>query len=338
MRALAWFWAALLVLAAGGAGFLQWHGPPASAESHAVLTRPAEAPAATHPAEPVEPTAAAPISVRTTIPPPDKALLEPSKDFAGGFLPRIGTDRRSPSVVYAAAEDASGSRPKIAILVSGIGMSAADSNQAILAAPAPISLAVSPYAVLPDALLADARQHGHELFLSLPMEPKGYPLNDPGNHALLTGNTPAANAQQLAWAMTRFGGYVGATGSLGALLGERFADNPTQMGLVLNELTRRGLLYVDPRPGAVVPPGILARDVDLLIDRTPSAPEIDASLQNLEKIARARGAALGLIMVPRPVAMARLLAWATGLPERGVALVPVSALVRTPPRAQQAGP
>jgi polysaccharide deacetylase 2 family uncharacterized protein YibQ len=290
-------------------------------------------------AEPVAPTtlvAGPPLG--TPIAPADPALLEPSRDFADGFLPRIGADGRTPAQAYAAAADPSERRPMVAILLAGIGMSATDSDQAIMGAPTAVSLAVSPYTVQPDPLLAEARQHGHEFFLSIPMEPRGYPLDDPGNRALLTGNTTAANAQQLEWAMTRFTGYVGATGALGELHGERFADSSGQLEPVLEELSRRGVLYIDPRPGATLPPGIAGRAVDVLIDEIPGASDIDAHLGRLEQIALTRGSALGLVSVPRPVALERLEAWASGLRHRGVALVPVSAITRVLPRAEKAGP
>ena len=94
---------------------------------------------------------------------------------------------------------------------------------------------------------------------------------------------------------------------------------------VLDDIARRGLSYVDPRPGAVVTPGV-GRGIDVLIDEVPGASEIESNLARLDQIALARGSALGLVSVPRPVALAQLAAWASGLKERGIALVPVSAV------------
>ena len=61
---------------------------------------------------------------------------------------------------------------------------------------------------------------------------------------------PEQNRQRLEWALSRMAGYVGATGALGTTRGERFAALPDQMNPVLTELAKRGLLYVDSRPGA----------------------------------------------------------------------------------------
>lgn len=271
---------------------------------------------------------------------PDPALLEASSVFQGGMLPRRGPGGRGAALSYAAPFDAAaaGMRPRVALLLSGIGMSETDSEQAIHRTPPQVSLAVSPYAFRPERLLADARATGHEVLLSIPMEPDGYPLDDPGNRALLTGNAPGVNEQRLEWALTRFAGYVGATAALAGLRGARFAAAPELIGPVLHDLDRRGLIYVDPRPGAA-PLGIAAgRQVDVLIDEpAPVRAEIDAHLAKLEQMARDRGAALGLIGVPRPVTLDRIAAWAAGLDSRGLVLAPVSALAKPPPPATIAG-
>ena len=123
---------------------------------------------------------------------PTAALLEPAPGFDGGMLPRIGPDGRMPMQVYAAAFDAADKRPRVAVLLAGIGMAEIDSEEAIRATPAAVSLAISPYAPRPGRLLEIARATGHETLISIPMEPLGYPLNDAGNHALLTGAAAGA--------------------------------------------------------------------------------------------------------------------------------------------------
>ncbi|HET9018836.1 MAG TPA: divergent polysaccharide deacetylase family protein, partial [Acetobacteraceae bacterium] len=56
-----------------------------------------------------------------------------------------------------------------------------------------------------------------------------------------------------------------------------------------------------------------------------------AALERLEEVARDRGAALGLVSLPRPVTLDRLAAWTATLSRRGLALAPVSAIVQPPP-------
>ena len=238
---------------------------------------------------------------------------------------------------YRAAFDAADREPRVGLIVAGIGMDAAASAQAIARLPAAVTLAVSPYAADPAPLLAAARRTGHEYLLSLPMEPQSFPLNDPGPHALRTSATAAANLHQLDWALSRFAGYVGVTGALGPhLRGERFAASAEDMDPVLRDLAGRGLLYVDPRPGAAPPRFAVGRAVDVVIDQSANAAAIDTALARLDRIAARNGSALGLVGAPVPVTLARLVAWSHRLAAAKLVLAPVSALV-SPPRAP-AGP
>lgn len=331
-RRLGAFWVVVLVLLGGGAGVLQWLGPPAAPPPPAAVA--AAAPALPPPV-PVAPTAGLAESTAPvppgTVPLPDPALLEASTMFPGGMLPRIGPGGRAPMHAYAARFDAADKRPRVALLLGGIGMSETDSEEAIRTTPAAVSLAVSPYAFRPERLLADARAAGHELLLALPLEPERYPLDDPGNRALLTGNPAALNRQRLEWVLTRFAGYVGATGALNGMRGERFAAASELMNPLLAELAARGLLDIDPRPGAPHPPHVTGRSVDVVVDEPAVRTEIETNLARLEQVARDRGAALGLVDQPRPVTLDRIAAWAATLGSRGLVLAPVSAIVQPPP-------
>ncbi|MGH7040735.1 MAG: divergent polysaccharide deacetylase family protein, partial [Acetobacteraceae bacterium] len=269
---------------------------------------------------------------------PEPALATRAPAFPGHVLPRIGPDGRTPMAVYASAFDRADPRPRVGLILAGVGLNRAASLAAIRALPAGITLAVSPYATGLAPVLAAARATGHEYLLSIPMEPQSFPLNDPGNHALLTRLTSAQNRHQLDWVLSRFAGYVGATGALGALAGERFAGSAEDMDPVLARLAQSGLLYVDPRPGARRLPSAWGSDVDVVIDAPGSAAAIDAALDRLDRIAHRRGHALGLVGAVRPVAVAHVAAWANGLAAHGLVLAPVTALALPPPKPAPAGP
>lgn len=368
LRALGYFWLVVLVVLAAGAAALQFLGPPAgsaapttppaahgdTAAGHIAVPDavpphsappPADAPAPQHttaPPQVVSPPDRPPVPARilaaprapgAPVPPPDPMLQEPSGLGDGHFLPRIAGGLASMRA-YAAGAAPMDARPRVAILLADFAMREADSDEALRQLPAAVSFAVSPYAARPEALVQRARQAGHELLISLPMEPRGYPLDDPGDRAMLTGALPDRNTLALRWALSRLGGAVGATGALGGLRGERFAASE-QMGAVLDELGRRGLLYVDPRPGGQLPAASGAgprRAVDLVVDEPAVRIEIDANLARLEQVARDRGSAVGLVSAPTPVTVERLAAWSVLLEQRGLVLVPVSALVVPPAR------
>ena len=359
-RALSAVWRALAVfggvaggLIAVGAGVLQVLGPPGGRAPHGVapVVGPAvvssavvssteahgaapavvsSAPVAGHAAAergaeavaPVRAVAVAALAPGAAVPGPDPRLQEPAPSYPGLTLPRVGPGGGKAMQAYAAGFDRSDLRPHVAVLMSGLGMSGPESEEAIRALPAAVSLAFSPYAARPQPLLEAARARGHEVLLALPLEPTNYPINDAGNQALLARAAPEVNAARLEWVLSRFAGYVGATGALGRLRGERFAASDQMAGL-LEELGRRGVFYVDPR----VEGGAGLR-VDLVIDEPAVRTEIDARLARLEAMARDRGAALGLVGGTTPVVTERLAAWAATLSQRGFSLVPVSALPR----------
>ena len=371
-RGLILFWALIAVTLGGGAVSLQVLGPLAPPPlAHSALVQPAlvqpepgktsanplpetEKPAqvkiVTHAAperaEPAPPkrgqrpgsVLAGPIAA------PDPALLEPGNGGEAGMLPRIGADGRTPGQVYARGFAAEAGRPQIGLVLAGIGMNDSESAQAIASLPAELTLAISPYGAPNPALLEHARRAGHELLLAIPMEPMGYPLNDPGEHALLTGAMPEQNKRNLDWALGRFAGYAGVTSALGGRLnGERFPMLADQMRPVLSDLAARGLFYVDARvlpkseTGAPPPalPQVWSRSIDLIVDDPADAAALETKLTALEAIARDKGSALGLVGMASPVVLERLAAWTNGLAGRGFALAPASALMRPPGEAPE---
>jgi polysaccharide deacetylase 2 family uncharacterized protein YibQ len=350
-QALLGFWIIVILAAAAGAVTLQQLGPPsapatvatASTGSAAPAASPAGAGQAASGLPPAEPRAgtysdntASPVGVLhppgSAIAPPDPALLEPSRAFRDAMLPRIGAGHRMPMQVYAGGVDPQDKRPRIALILGGIGQSDTDSEDAIRQTPAGVTLAVSPYSAHPQPLLEAARARGHEFLLAIPMEPQSYPMNEAGPESLLTGAGAAQNRERLEWAMSRIAGYAGATGAFTGMGGERFAASTDQLGAVEHELAARGLFYIDPRPGKGAPTQVTGRDVDLVLDDEPAlASQIDSNLAKLERIARDRGSAVGLAELPFPVTVERIAAWASGLEARGIILVPASALA-LPPR------
>ncbi|MCR0980934.1 divergent polysaccharide deacetylase family protein [Roseomonas populi] len=306
--------------------------PPAEAPPEASTPAPPAAPAEAPPSAPEPPPLPAPAAraeapADRPIPPPDPALQEPSPH---GPLPRAGSDGRTPIRAYGRPFDRAEARPRIALVVGNLGLSAALSDEAIRRLPPETGLAFSPYASRPAPLLERARARGMEVLSALPLEPANYPVNDPGDRGLLTTLPLAENADRLAWSLSRIAGQVGAVGALGPMRGERFAALPELLGGLQDVLRQRGLLYVDPRPGAPAPARAWGRTVDLVVDEPATRGEIDRRLAELERIAREKGSALGLAGDVSPVLVDRVAAWAAGLADRGLVMAPVTSLIRRP--------
>lgn len=342
---LARFWALLGVLLVLCGMTLQLFGPPRGQPPSPVVAAQTP-PISQPPPPPAKPLAEAVVQAppvqrpgRDTPGPvadPDPAFLEPMQGSATDLLPRIANDGRMPMQVYAAGFDSTSRRPRVGLLLAGIGLNQADSETAIRSLPGGITLAISPYAQVPAKLLAEARLAEHEYLLSIPMEPQGFPLNDPGQQALMTNLSLEQNHARLEWALSRLQGYAGVTGALGGgLLGERFASLPDELQPILAELAHRGLLYVDPRSDAPSLPSVWSRRVDLIVDEPATAVGIDDKLAQLSRMAHAKGSVLGLATAPRPVTIQRIAAWAEGLTTDGLMLAPASALVQPPAKGTE---
>lgn len=303
---------------------------PAAPAIAAATTAPPATPAA--PSAPPAPAADTPL-MRAEAPTPSPiAAPEPGLLEEGRFgpLPRVGDGGRTSIRAYAGAFDRQDTRPRVAVVIADIGISTTQTEDAIRRLPAGITLAISPYAPRPSLVAERARAKGMESLAAIPLEPAGYPLNDPGNRALLTGRSAPENFNNLEWVLSRFQGYVGTIGVIGGMRGERFAALE-QGFLAMQEVLRsRGLLYIDARPGAPAPARAWGRSVDVILDEPATRAQIERRLAELESLAKARGSALGLAHAATPVVVDRLQAWAAELEERGVALAPVTALIRRP--------
>lgn len=337
-RALVVFWAALALAGGGLVATLQWLGPPpvrvaAATAAKTAIASPTHAPGLkpAHPALPPPAAAVTRASDRLDIAVPDPALLEPAPHEAGMMLPRISRDGREARGLYAARSPSLPPGAKrISILLDGVGLSVADSLDAIDSLPAAVSLAVSPYATEPGAVLDAARKAGHELLLSLPMEPATAPFDDEGAEALTLQVNADENTRRLEWSLSRIQGYAGATNASSGLDGQGFAAS-LQFIAVARVLAGRGLFYIDATPDDPVPGGIAGAGIDLRIDDPPNAAGIDKQLARLEQIADSKGSAIGIAGPLYPVTIRRLASWARALPAHGLVLVPVSSLVRPAP-------
>ncbi|MCA3280723.1 MAG: divergent polysaccharide deacetylase family protein, partial [Roseomonas sp.] len=291
-----------------------------------------QAPAAPAPPPLDVPVAAPEFPAARPVAAPDPALLEQGRF---GALPRVGADGRTSIRAYAGQFDRQDTRARIGIIVADIGISNAQTEDAIRRLPPAVSFAISPYAPRAAQVAERLRAKGSETLIGLPLEPAGYPLNDPGNRALLTGRSSAENIANLEWVLSRFPGYVGAIGVVGGMRGERFAAMEQSYLALQESLRNRGLLFVDARPGVAGPARAWGRSVDVILDEPATRTEIERRLVELETIAKARGSALGLAHAATPVVVDRLVAWAAGLERRGVVLAPVSVLIRRPPETAE---
>ncbi|MDQ2104635.1 divergent polysaccharide deacetylase family protein, partial [Azospirillum isscasi] len=291
------------------------------------------------PPPPASPPMAPPPAAAVPPPPPAVAMNQPVtltpapvpglvEDSRNGPLPRIAEDGRKPWQVYARPFPAADKRPRIAIVLAEMGISGVTTGNALQKLPPTITLAFVPYAERLDDWVTRARSKGHEVLLSIPMEPQDYPRNDPGPNALLTMLPPERNMERLEWSLGKAMGYVGITSTTGS----KFTASADAVNPVVEAMKARGLMVLDARANPRSVAGTLAGQAgvprafaDRTIDRDLSRGAIDDQLAELEAIAKANGAAVG-VGAPYPSTIERINLWLTGLADRGIAIVPVSAV------------
>lgn len=296
------------VAAAGGGGIAS--PEPARAEVAGMEEEKRPQVAAIPPAPP-PPATAIPVVARPPQPLPDDRTRPAWQRFSVPSAPADG-------------------RPAIAVVIDDMGVDRRRSAR-IVALPGPLTLAWLPYARDLPGQTAAARSAGHELMVHLPMEPLGGA--DPGPNAMLTGLAPDELNRRLADSLSAFDGFVGVNNHMGS----RFTQDRDGMRLVLAELERRGLLFLDSRTSGKSVGYSLARDLkmpaagrDVFLDHDMSPAAVRASLEKVEQVARRQGYAVA-IGHPHDVTAAALAEWLPGLEAKGLVLVPISALVRPRP-------
>ena len=250
-----------------------------------------------------------------------------------GQLPRIGSGNKKPSDVYARTTPMGvihSARPKIAILLGGMGLNPKLTQQAIRELPSDVTFAFAPYGDDLQKQVNKARADGHEVLLQLPMEPIGYPANNPGPKTLLADADKAANLESLHWHMSRFVGYTGITNYMGG----RLLSTPSALKPVMAEMSKRGLVYLEDATTALTVSEAVAKETRLserraqvVIDADPTPQSIAAALELLEGEARANGFAIGTGS-GLEVTVDSVKAWAGQLQNKGILLVPISAMYK----------
>jgi polysaccharide deacetylase 2 family uncharacterized protein YibQ len=227
-------------------------------------------------------------------------------------------------------------KPRVVVVIDDLGIDRARSARAARL-PGPLTLSFLTYANdLPEQTRA-ARVNGHELMLHVAMEPNDKSV-DPGPNVLLVGQGADEIRRSLIWGLGRFEGYVGINNHMGS----RFTRDADGMNVVMEELGRRGLLFLDSRTSGKTVAAALAerhrvpfeeRNIFLDAEDRPGEPE--ARLKELETLARRHGQAIA-IGHPKDRTLDALAAWLPTLDAKGFVLVPASAVARVPDNAHAA--
>lgn len=215
--------------------------------------------------------------------------------------------------------------PRLALVIDDMGQ---DMDMALALA----DLEQPPsFAILPDTphgieVSSLAASKGIELLLHLPMEPRGYPAVNPGPGALFTSMDGLALRETLAHDLAQAPGAVGVNNHMGSL----FTQNEPGMDVILAELARRGLFFLDSltTPGSAATrsagkAGTRLYKRDIFLDNVRDTVAIMRQLAKAERIALRHGQAVA-IGHPYPETLAAIRRWQEEGPR--VRIAPLSTL------------
>ena len=255
------------------------------------------------------------------------------KDTPLGQLPVVGSNGKTAWQTYAQPFTPTEDGPRLAVIIEDLGLNRERTEDAINKLPASVTLDFSPYAEDLQDWTDKARAAGHEVILSLPMEPVRYPQDDPGPDALLTSLSPQQNVERLQKVLGRVTGYVGVMNAMGS----KFTASTTALTPVMEDLSHRGLLFVDSSATRLSVAAKIARAMDIpralnnrYVDNEITADAIDQQLGELERVAQGYGAAVGIARA-YPLSIERLQAWIPTLRSKGIQIAPITAVVNRQP-------
>jgi uncharacterized protein len=243
-------------------------------------------------------------------------------------LPVTADENLPPDPVSAPAVVSSA---RIAIVMTGLGMSQSATERALEDLPAHVALAYSVYAPQLQEQLAAAQKAGRETLLEVPMEPAGYPRNDPGSKSLLTRLSQEENEKTLRGVLNAGKGVAGTINFQG---GAYLADEAS-LDTAFPLLKKAGVYFVEQAQAGKVSLGAhIAERYQLpylnaliKIDRSATESDIAQQLVEVEKQARTQGIAAATVE-PYPITFNMLKKWQVTLEKRGFTLVEPSALLK----------
>lgn len=186
--------------------------------------------------------------------------------------------------------------PQVAIIIDDIGRDLG-ALRGLLDTALPIT-----YSILPNEMHATraarlVHESGQEVFLHIPMEPKGYPEKNPGPGALLVGADGVGIIETMDSYLAKVPFAVGGNNHMGS----RFTEDREGMSVVLGFMRDRGLLFVDSLTSSHTVAPLIAGEFgmpflqrDIFLDNVQEVDAICRQVEKLISVARRKGRGIGI--------------------------------------------
>ncbi len=187
-------------------------------------------------------------------------------------------------------------RPKLAIIVDDLGYDS-DTDFSFFQLDLPLSFSVLPSGPFTQTIVRKANLEGYELILHQPMEPKNYPSVKPGPGGLFL----SMDAYEIRRVLDRNLRQIKGVRGLNNHMGSTFTEDRGKMLIVLNELKKRNLFFIDSRTTKNTVALDLARGIGLpaarrrvFLDNNLAPKAMKIQMERLLSMARHLGAAIGI--------------------------------------------
>jgi polysaccharide deacetylase 2 family uncharacterized protein YibQ len=216
-----------------------------------------------------------------------------------------------------------------AIIMDDLGANTATTRQ-VAKLEVPITMAIIPDLIHARESMNIAAKCDREVMVHLPMEPLGYPEQNPGEMALMLDMSRDEVTSRTLYYLRRLPLAKGCNNHMGSA----FTQDAPRMEAVLEQLSARGMFFVDSLTSSKSVGAQIARNLgvtnarrDVFLDNERDVEKITQQLVKLLRIAEKNGTSLG-ICHPYPETITALNNCAALAAEYGVDIVPVSKLVR----------
>lgn len=215
-------------------------------------------------------------------------------------------------------------RGRIAIVIDDVGH---DDNifREFTELGIPVTFSILPGERYSKYIATEASKLKYEVMLHLPMEPHGS-WSDPGSHAILSGMSDDQMLMQLSEDLDAVPHAAGVNNHMGSLL----TENGLAMRVLLEEIQKRGLFFIDSRTSSQTVAysiaksiGVKSEDRDVFLDNKSDIEYIKGQIDTAIRIAKKKGEAT-VIGHAKPQTAAAIREKLPDFEKEGIELVTIS--------------
>ncbi len=187
-------------------------------------------------------------------------------------------------------------RPQVAIIMDDLGGDLQTARE-LVKINYPITFSILPNVPLASSTASLAHENGREVLLHIPMEPQSYPDANPGENALFTDLSTTEINRRFSWFLRKVPFAVGGNNHMGS----KFTEKEKAMEIVLKEMKKEGLFFVDSLTTGKSMGYAAARKLkmpvavrDVFLDNVKDSDRIFAQINHLVDLAEKNGHAIGI--------------------------------------------